>query len=203
MVEMSELATLPWQIQLTLASGYAAYLIAYIGIRSAHTSVDTFFVSLAFGLVTTGSMWIMRGIDPIYSVPAAFLTTVAIAILWRSFFRTWLHAALYRANVSWSNDDPSALATLSANSRARISQAGVQLDDGTWLTCAEADIFRNSPFPPVTIGPNGDVALYLTHEELPGQMKTELTTVRDEQWGDRITYIPASRIRRITLRHKR
>ena len=194
---------LPWQIQVSLASGYAAYLIAYIGIRFAHTSVDTLFISLAFGLFTTGAMWVMRAIDPIYSVPAAFLFTIAIAILWRAFARGWFYSALYALNITWSNDDPSALATISANSKHRISQIGVQLDDGTWLTCRHADRFRDAPFRPMTIGPSGDIALYLTHEEPPGQPETELTTVRDDKWGDRLTYIPAARIKRITIRHER
>jgi hypothetical protein len=51
------------------------------------------------------------------------------------------------------------------------------------------------------LGLNGDVALYLTHEEAAdGKVKT-LATVRDPGYGDRITYVPASHVKRITIRH--
>jgi len=110
--------------------------------------------------------------------------------------------ALRWAKVSWSDDDPSALATLSGNARFPVSQIAVELDNGTWLRCDDASRFANAPFGPFVIGPTGDVALYLTHLEKPGEPDVEVHNVRDGHWGDRITYVPAPRVRRITLRHK-
>lgn len=195
------LLSLPWQIQASLASGYAAYLLAYMGIRFGHSSVDAVFVTLVFGLIATGVMWLLRAFDPIYYVPAAFAATIVVAVLWRRFFRDWLYALLYWMKVTWSNDDPSALATIINDIHSPITQAAVELDDGTWLMCNYAYKFKDAPFNPVILGPNGDVALYLTHEERKGEPVRELATVHDENYGDRITYIPAARIRRITLRH--
>jgi len=193
------LNNLPWQIQVSLASGYAAYLLAYRGIRFGHRAVDTTFITLVFSLVATAILNLLGSLaHPVVSGAVAFFCACAIAILWCRFFRSWLYHFLKWAKVSWTDDDPSALATLSSNSKFSISQIAVELDNGAWLQCKEAAKFSDAPFGPFVIGPNGDVALYLTHEE-----DKELKTVRDAHWGDRITYVPASRVRRITLRHGR
>jgi hypothetical protein len=197
------LLNLPWQIQVSLGSGYAAYLLSYRGIRFGHRTIDTTFITLAFGLVATGTMAFMRNQNPIVAGAAAFIATCVLALFWRRFFRDMLGALLRKLNITWANDDPSALATLSGNSRHPISQIAVELDDGTWMRCDHADKYKDTPFGPLTLGPEGDIALYLTHEEKLGQEPKELQTVRHPDWGDLITYIPAARIRQITFRHKR
>jgi hypothetical protein len=63
-------------------------------------------------------------------------------------------------------------------------------------------MFRNSPYGPCVLGANGDVALYLTHIDEPGKRSKELKTVQDGTYGDRMTYVPAARVRQITMRHK-
>jgi len=50
----SVLLNLPWNIQIALASGYAAYLLGYRGVRAAHKAIDIAFITLVFGLVATG-----------------------------------------------------------------------------------------------------------------------------------------------------
>lgn len=193
---------LPWQIQTSLVCGYAAYLVAYMGIRFSHSAVDTFFVSLAFGLVATAMLWLARGMDPVYAVVIAFLVTLTAGILWRKLFRDVFHAALQAMNITWSNDDPSALATLSANSKHRMSQFAVQLNDGTWLYCENPKQFSDAPFKPVILGPTGDVAMYVTHKEPPGHDREEISRVRDQHYGDKITYLPAASIRQFIIRHE-
>ena len=42
---------LPLSIQLSLASGYTAYHLSYVGIKDHHKTVDVTFITLAFGLV--------------------------------------------------------------------------------------------------------------------------------------------------------
>jgi hypothetical protein len=104
-------------------------------------------------------------------------------------------------NSSWSDDDPSALATILANSKHHLSQVAVLLDDGTWLRCDDAGMFADAPFGPCKLGPNGDMAIYITHEQLTDGSVKELRTVRDPYYGDRVTYIPASKIKRVNYRH--
>jgi hypothetical protein len=76
------------------------------------------------------------------------------------------------------------------------------MDDGTWLRCDDVRKFSDAPFAPCVIGPSGDVALYLSHEDSPDGKSKEITSARNREYGDRITYVPASRVKRITLRYK-
>jgi hypothetical protein len=201
---MSELEflKLPWEIQGALASGYAAYAVAYTGLRDRQRPIDIAFLSLVFSVPAMLAFWLLASRGLAISIPAAFVASIVTGIIWRRAIRPLVFQILKKFDVTWSNDDPSALATLSSNTEFRITQIAVLLDDGTWLRCDDARKFVAAPFAPYLLGPNGDVALYLTHEETAdGTVKT-LTTVRDANYGDRITYVPAGRIKRITIRHK-
>jgi hypothetical protein len=191
----------PWEIQVMLASGYASYLAAYTGLRDRQRAIDVAFVSLAFGLVATLVLWLLISTGPIISSAAAFVASLVVGLAWRKFGRPLAFATLRAMNITWSDDEPSALASLCNNTRHRMSQIAVELDDGTWLSCNDAARFANAPFGPCHIGPNGDVALYLTHEQRPNSTERELGTVRDAHYGDRVTWVPASRIKQMTMRH--
>jgi len=201
----AELLKLSWQIQVALASGYSAYMLAYVGLRQSHRQIDTLFIALVFSLIASGTinlagLWRWTE-NPIVAGTIAFVLTTASAILWRKWGRKLLNKFLREINMSWSDDDPSALVTITSDSKHPISQVAVLLDDGTWLRCDSTSKFEGAPFFPCLIGPSGDIALYLTHEESAGQPAKELSSVRDAHYGDRLTYIPAQRIRQITLRH--
>jgi hypothetical protein len=198
----TDLLNLSWQVQVALASGYAAYLLCYAGVRGSHTTIDTTFSTLVFSLIATAVLYLSRPCIPdIAAGTLAFVVTCASGVLWRRFLRQPLRWAMHALDVSWSDDDPSALATLLANSKYPVSQIGVLLDDGTWVGCDDMSKFKDAPFGPCKLGPSGDVALYLTYElSADGKVK-ELETVRDPFYGDRVTYIPASRIKQITFRH--
>lgn len=63
--------------------------------------------------------------------------------------------------------------------------------------------FENAPFGPVYLGTRGDIALYVTRVKKKGEDARSQDTVRNPDFGDRITYVPASRIRRVTMRFKK
>jgi hypothetical protein len=192
---------LPWEIQVALASGYASYALAYTGLRDRQRTIDIAFLSLVFSVPATMIFGVMASKSPALTVPLAFISAFAVALIWRKFLRPLVFPILRKLNITWADDDPSALATLSGNSKFGVTQIAVLLDDGTWLRCDDVRKFENAPFWPYVLGPNGDVALYLTHEENAGGEAKTLSTVRDPFYGDRITYVPASRVREITIRH--
>jgi hypothetical protein len=195
-----EFLKLPWEIQVALASGYAAYSLAYTGLRDRQRTIDVAFLSLVFSVPATLIFYFLK--FPAVSVPLAFVGAAATALVWRRFLRPLVFPILKKFDVTWSNDDPSALATLTGDSKFGVTQIAVRLDDDRWLRCDDLRQFENAPFAPYVLGPNGDVALYLTHEETSdGELKLQ-STVRDHNYGDRITYVPASRIKQIVIRHK-
>ncbi len=197
----TDILNLPIAVQVALASGYAAYMLAFIGQRSHHKTVDVAFVTLMFSMIAT-AIWTNTAQHGLVSAGvASFLGTSVGGLVWRKWLSKVLQWLLRAANITWSNDDPSALATLSANTSYPVSQIGVQLDDGTWLECVETSRFNDAPYGPCILGMDGDVGLYLTHIEKPDGTRKEMETVHDSECGHRLTYVPASRIRRITLRH--
>jgi len=197
-----DLLQLPINIQIATASGCAAYILGFRGIRQHHKSVDSIFIVLVFSLVSTGSMYLFRSVGPLANGAFAFAAPVAMAVLWRTKIRNHFNECIREKDFSWGNDDPSALFTITDTTKHPVTQFGVCLDNGTWLICSDARKFSGSPFGPFIIGPNGDVALYATHEEKDEECKA-LQHVENEEYGDLMTYIPASRIQRITLRRHR
>ena len=229
------LLNLPWQIQLSLASGYAAYLLCYVGIRAKHTAVDVTFLTLTFGLIATGVYFLVgRLYDPCYQAAAsgllntcllalgrsdppfsasqsglgtifasflAFISACTAGIFWRRYLRKLVRYALRASDVSWIDDDPSALASIVFNSDHRMSQLSVLMEDGTWLICKTLNKFDKSPFGPCKIGTDGDVAMYVTHTIDASGVEKEFKTTKDADYGDRITFIPASKIKRMNFRH--
>ena len=198
-----KLISLPLIVQVALGSGYAAYCLAYMGIRQHHKPVDVTFSTLAFSVMTTivltSTVWMGQPL----SAGIAILITLLSALIWRKFGRRLMRFILRTGDISWTDDSPSALATLSQDTDHMVSQIAVLLDDGTWLECRDTSKFSKSPFGPCVIGEGGDLGLYLTHKELPDGTTKELATVKSDTWGDRITYVPSARIREITIRHER
>lgn len=201
----AEILKLSWQVQLAVASGYAAYILSFSGIREHHKTIDVGFATLVFSLIVTLALWLLQPLPLPVPVQAAiaFVATIAAGLIWRALGRQSLRSVLRACNISWADDDPSAWAALLSNSSTYVSQIAVLLDDGTWLRCDDTTLFRDAPFGPCRLGQNGDLALYLTHEELPEKQARELKTVRDPNYGDRITYVPAARVRRVTIRFQK
>ena len=48
-----DLLKLLWDLQVPLAGGYAAYVLAYTGLRDRQKTVDVAFISLVFSLIAT------------------------------------------------------------------------------------------------------------------------------------------------------
>lgn len=195
-----KLLSLPWQIQLALGSGYAAYMVAYVGIRDHHRGVDIAFRAIAFGLVATAFLALTPTLGLAFRLAGAVFITVAVGLVWRRFGMGAAKWLLRQGNISWSDDTPSAWATIIAAHRP-VTQISVLLDDGTWLNCNAAGRFNDAPFGPCILGPNGDIGFYVTDEESADGTVIVNDHVRDAIEGDRLTYVPAARIVRMSLRH--
>jgi hypothetical protein len=197
-----ELLKLSWEIQVALGSGYVAYAVAYTGLRDRQRAIDVAFISLVFSLIATLVLWLLSSYGrPVVASAAAVLASLVSGIIWRKAIRPWVLEILRKFDVTWADDEPSALTTLSGNTKYRVSQVAVLLDDGDWLCCDETRRFSDSPFGPFQLGPSGDIALYVTTIIPREGEPRDQSTLRDARYGDRITYVAASRIKQITFRH--
>lgn len=197
------LLSLPAQIQIAAASGYAAYMTASIGIRAHHTTTQTAFTAAAYGLIATAVLASAPDeTNPIAVGVLAFVLTVFAGMFWRKIgCRVWF-GLLSFLGVSRADDTPSAWMALHERADSYLTQIAIELDDGTWLYCDDTTKFAKAPQGPCVLGANGDIGMYLTHQKRQGAERTAVLTTRDARWGDRLTWIPASRIRRVSLRQR-
>jgi hypothetical protein len=193
----------PWQIQAALAFGYLAYVASYTGIRVHHGTVHIAFITIVFSFLATLTFFFLGARSVAWQLLGAFVACGSAAVVWRACGRDLFSGFMHGTDLSWSNDDPSALFTLTGRTRHKITQVAVLLDDGTWLRCDDVNKFKDAAYWPCLIGPAGDVALYLTHEESPGSPAKEMKTVVNDHYGDRLTYVPANRVKRLTVRFTR
>lgn len=191
---------LPWEIQTALASGYIAYMVAYSGLKGNHSAIDTAFIVLVFSQIATVILSLTSQCGIPWAIAATGVGCCVSGVLWRKWLRQAYRASVRKLDISWANDDRTVLDTLSGDTTHYLKQIAVQLDDGRWLRCDDTERFRDSPHGPAHIGPSGDVAFYLTHEDAADGTSKELNSVRS-QYGDRLTYVPASRIQMINLRY--
>lgn len=196
-----KLVNLPWEIQLALASGYAAYMLAYLGIREHHKPTDVTFRTIAFGLCATCVLILMPSSWGLYRTLAAITAALAGGVVWRCWLSDAVHAAAHKFDLSWSDETPSAWSRITQhNRRVFYGQITVLLDDGSCLSCNDTRLFADAPFGPCSLGPNGDVALYVTHQAEPNGPFQAVEGVRDFYHGDELTYIPAARIKKLKMR---
>lgn len=75
----AELLTLPWQVQIALGTGYAAYIVANIGNRAHHKPVDIAFSALVFGLFA--SIFYGLAAAPLGEIPGGLVAFVGAVVL--------------------------------------------------------------------------------------------------------------------------
>lgn len=193
-----------WQLQVAIGAGYTAYMIAYTGIRHHHQTIDTTFRTIAFGLVATAVMLSMPNSEKVLVIALGFAATVAVGLVWRTAGMAIWEGLLRGLDISWADDTPSAWAKLTADQRHYITQISVLTTDGIRLRCNDAAFCGTLPLGPCVLGTNGDVLLYVTHTKKAGEQgeETESASMKDTGQGPKITYLPASSIKRIDIRRK-
>jgi hypothetical protein len=191
-----------WQLQVAIGSGYTAYMIAYTGIRHHHQTIDTTFRTIAFGLVATAVILSMPSSGKVLVIAVAFGSTVAAGIIWRTIGMAIWGAALRLLDISWADDTPSAWAKLGASQRYHITQISVLTSEGVRLRCNDASLCGELPLGPCVLGTNGDILMYVTHTKKPGEQELESAGMNDPHHGAKLTYLPASSIKRLDVRQK-
>ena len=194
-----------FEIQLVLASGYAAYFASYIGIREHHKPIEILFIVMVYGLATK---FCFDFVGELVARPVAasisFVATVLIGIVWRAWGRGVTRKLIRNTGYSWSDDDPSALHSITSSTDCWFTQVAVQTIDGTWLECRDTTSVSEEPNGPFIVGQTGDIALYVTDVTKPNDVKhSNQSSLLDPSWGSRMHYIPANQIMKVTFRLKK
>lgn len=213
-----DVISLPWATLVTLASGYAGYYVANVGLREHHKTIDITFSTLVFGFFATlayvlilwvGSFhWVASIVSAVLAPIAAFSVALGLGVWWSKKGRRLLELKLRNGDVSHTNELPSAWLTMFSVTDVTARQLHVKLNDGTWLQCDDMRKFGEAPNGPCVFGASGDVLMYVTHRKEPkseAEQKPEwksVATAFDDEWGYQATYIPASHIARVDYRRR-
>ncbi|RVQ76118.1 hypothetical protein [Sinorhizobium medicae] len=198
----------PLILQLALGGGYLGYLAAYAGIRDHHKQIDVAFLTVVFGLAAT--LYYSFAESRTGQIPAIILAVgfaVIVGLAWRRIGRPLVRGALKRGRLSYADDDPSVTTTIFADTRHDVSQVNVVLDDGRELRCDNTANFKDAAIAPFIYGADGSIALYVTHacrlQPDGTQSEDPQVDVRNSEWGDNLTIIPAGRVRHVDIRLKK
>lgn len=196
---------LPWASLLTLACGYAGYFVAHVGMRNHHKTIDVVFATFVFGFISTFVYQLLirqAGAGILTASAISFVFSIAAGGIWNSVGRTLFYLGLRKSGTN-TDDLPTAWSELFAGRKTDVTQVSIKLNDGTWLKSTRMARFDQSPHGAITLGGAGDVLLYVTHVQAPGEDEfTEEGAVLNPAWGDEITYIPKEQIARLIVRKK-
>ena len=188
-------------LQVALASGYLAYVTAYAGLRSKHSTQDAFFISLAFSAVALMTFDLIQ-IEQTY-LKAATACAVALlsAVLWRKAGHpVWLW--LMRSTGVHREDGSHAAWDVLVQTDRKVGQVSVHLKDGRVLYLHDRRKFLGCAWDGLYLGGDGSVIMVVESEELPSGAEEVRQAVCDDVWGARMTYLPAAEIARVNLRMK-
>jgi hypothetical protein len=208
-----EFFSAPLALQLALGGGYLGYLAAYAGIRAHHRQIDIAFLTVAFGIAATTCFGVVRPMigdtagGDTAGIAISLLFVVLVGLAWRGVGRRFIRSVLHCCHLSYADDDPSVMTAVFADTKHQVSQVMVALDDGRELRCEDVSKFRDAAIAPFIYGGDGSIALYVTHASRPqsdgSQQEQAQEQVRDPNWGDNLTIVPAGRVRHMDIRFKK
>lgn len=204
---MDNFFQLSLDLQLALGAGYLGYLAAYTGVRAHHQQIDIAFLTVAFGLIATVTSSYIPPDCELLRILAACLLSVIAGLVWRKWVKGWVRKLLKLGGFAYTDDDPSVLTTIAADTLHNVSQVKLVKTDGSELVCNDTAMFADAAIAPFIYGADGSVAMYVTHSyrrAANGEMLESVRTkTRNKDWGDNMTIVPASSVRQLELRFQR
>lgn len=200
------LNNLPWATLLTIASGYAGYFVANVGVREHHKTVDITFSTLVFGFLAAMVYEILLrnipSVDILIRSVSAFFAAMVFGGLWNRWGRGLLYRILRKTKVSHTDETPSAWHSLFRERDVAATQLAVKLIDGTWLINNGLNKFKHQPNGACVLGGSGDLLMYVTHKQKGTEDLVENPGVSAGDWGSEMTYVPKEQIALIEIRRK-
>ena len=208
--DFAALFDLPWRILLALGGGYLGYALAYMGIRSHHKDIDVAFITFVFALITltTTNIAFSMGVPhPAAAGAIALLIVLVMAAIWRMWGMRITQNLIMSLGISRATDMPTGWHSLFMTDHLEYTSLAVYLDDGARLLCKDTSQYKDRAMPPLTLGPDGSILMYVSDVKVPkadGSFddKPQNSTLNDT-YGDRITYIPSGKIRRVLIRQRK
>lgn len=186
-------------IMVVLISGYGAYISSFIGLRSSHTIRDELFCMVVLGLVGYSISELLGEISFIVRLIAAYLVATLAGVILRIWLLRWWQKTMYAFNIH-HDDGISNAWTRIIRDRGRILQISVHVKDGRILHLNDRLQYMNAHWQGLYLGSDGSIIFPVDEEELPDGTVEQRNDVNDDEWGVRLTYIPASEVCRVNMR---
>lgn len=198
-----EILSLPVQVQISLGSGYAAYVVAYSGLAGNHRARDVVFISFAFSAFASLIINSFSEPDNVW-LPAfaALASTIVLAAVWRSFGRRLFYWLLKVCRVHGDDGFFDCWQSLVQAPGLKVGQIAVYTEDGRILWMNQRAPYWAGPKRGLELGSDGSVIMVVEEETQPDGNDVRKEDIVDPNWGTRLTYIPARSITRVNLRVK-
>lgn len=199
---MSEdIFTLPLVAQIALGAGYMAYMLSSAGLQRGHTAIDVLMRSLAFGLPAMGVFILIsesRGALTAGSV--AVVVSLVCGGIWRAWLGEAVHESVKRLGIHQDDYRTTALDSWMSSKSFSATQINVRLNSGRELFCENLKPYLDGPERGLLVGNDGGIVMVVDVEVAPDGTETNRTSIKDEQYGTRVTYIPPEQIEYFELR---
>lgn len=202
MQNIDSLLSLPIDTLVLLAAGFLGYRLAFTGKDREHKASDVIFISATFAAIAKAVMMIGAAAgSAVAGLLLAAPASLIVAIIWRKWASEWILGALKNKQIMTHDRTGTAWQSLIARDGNVVRQIVVHRTDGVSYMCKDFYEFKDMRPTPLILGVDGSIAMPVSHWRDTNETKwDEFDDVMDAEWGDRITYIPASQIRSVAIR---
>ncbi len=202
MPDIQNFFNLSESLQLVIASGYIGYIISQFGYRKNERGDEFFYGMITFGLLGTMFFHIWASLFPGFPLPAflSILCVIVLALLWRKWLRRCFFAVLHLAKITNDDGISTVWSRITQDTEMAPTQVMVEMSDGSAYFCENVSAFDDALIPRYYTDDDGNIAMYVT-KYINTRGETEpCKNVRDEHWGDMVTYIPKDMIKSVNFR---
>jgi hypothetical protein len=210
MEPIEHMLALPVQTLSVLAAGYMSYRLAYTGKDAEHKATDIIFMVFVFAFVAKLSGDLVRILGDKLDLVAILRDTVAILIgvvtalvtsaVWRKHGERWVCKILSKSKISHSDRTQTAWQAMVAKEHLDLNSLVVHKKDGSMVMSERLHDFNDLPFGSCILGPDGSIALYVTHKWHNTETGwEERDPYESGNFGAEVTYIPASEISEVSI----
>lgn len=195
-----ELLALPLQMQVSIAAGFAAYAVAYAGLRTHHKPQELVMITGIFSGVALLAFSLVAAMPVPVQIGIAIFVPILLGAAWRAALRGCWYWLMDKLKVHGDDGHPSAWDSLIHSfDKHEVTEAMIYLIDGSELFMNGGPDKASAPLRGFVMGGTGDVIVCVDSEEKPDGSEFERFEPTN-QWGSRLTFVPSDQIKRIEVR---
>lgn len=187
--------------QIAIGAGYLAYMTAYAGLTREHKAIEQIAITFVFSAIGLAVAEFVQAWGSIIQVAVTLLAVFSCALIWRKFGRTSWQTILRILKIHREDGIYTGWSAF-VQTNLGVSQATIYLASGEILFLEDRTKYKKAPWQGLYLCGDGSVSMVVDEVTSTDGTVTKRESICDEDWGTRVTYIPASQIERVELRMK-